>query len=104
MKALVTRGADSPVLRGIMIRRLRAVALLAIAATVSQAQPSLPSSFQARTIHSPEGADIFARWGGHGPVVVLLHVLAENSDSCAPPAGHLSEDHTVVVPDPRGLR
>jgi len=47
-----------------MIHRFLAIALLAIGATVSHAQPSLPSSFQAKTIHSPEAADIFVRWGG----------------------------------------
>src|SRR5215472_17820480 len=77
--------------------------LLAIGATSSQAQPSLPSSFQAQTIRSPEGADIFVRWGGTGPVVVLIHGYAENSDSWAPLAADLMKDHTVVVPDLRGI-
>ena len=49
-----------------MIRRFLVIALLAIGATVSHAQPSLPSSFQAKTIRSPEAADIFVRWGGKG--------------------------------------
>jgi pimeloyl-ACP methyl ester carboxylesterase len=65
--------------------------------------PSLPSSFQAKTVRSPEGADIFVRWGGSGPVVVLLHGYAENSDSWAPLAADLMKDHTVVVPDLRGI-
>src|SRR3981189_3626276 len=86
-----------------MIRHLLAVALLAIGATLSQAQPSLPSSFQAKTIHSSEGADIFVRWGGSGPVVVLIHGYAENSDSWAPLAADLMKDHTVAVPDLRGI-
>ena len=77
--------------------------LLAIGATSSQAQPSLPSSFHAKTIRSPEGADIFVRWGGKGPVVVLIHRYAENSDSWAPLAADLMKDHTVVVPDLRGI-
>jgi hypothetical protein len=60
-----------------MLRRFLAVALLATGgATLIHAQPSLPSSFQAKTIHSPE-ADIFVRWGGKGPVVVLIHGYAE---------------------------
>jgi hypothetical protein len=67
-----------------MIRCFLAIALLAIGATFSHAQPSLPSSFQAKTVHSPEAADIFVRWGGKGPVVVLIHGYAENSDSWAP--------------------
>jgi len=86
-----------------MIRRILAVALFAIGATLSHAQPSLPSSFQARTVHSPAGADIFVRWGGRGPVVVLIHGYAENSDSWAPLAADLMKDHTVVVPDLRGI-
>ena len=67
-----------------MIKRFLTLALLAIGARFSHAQPSLPSSFQAKTIHSPEEADIFVRWGGKGPVVVLIHGYAENSDSWAP--------------------
>jgi len=87
-----------------MQRRFLAFALLATVVTISHAaQPSLPSSFQAKTIHSPEGADIFVRWGGSGPVVVLLHGYAENSDSWAPLAEDLMRDHTVVVPDLRGI-
>jgi len=60
--------------------------------------PALPASFQSRTIPSPAGADIFVRWGGQGPVVVLLHGYAENSDSWAPLARDLMKDHTVVGP------
>jgi pimeloyl-ACP methyl ester carboxylesterase/uncharacterized RmlC-like cupin family protein len=86
-----------------MIRRLLAISLFAVAATCSHAQPSLPSSFQAKTIHSPEAADIFVRRGGKGPVVVLIHGYAENSDSWAPLAADLMKDHTVVVPDLRGI-
>src|SRR6476646_8978195 len=86
-----------------MIRRFLTITLLAIGATFSHAQPSLPSSFQAKTIHSPEGADIFVRWGGKGPVVLLIHGYAESSDSWAPLAGDLMKDHTVVVPDLRGI-
>ncbi len=86
-----------------MIRRFLALTLFTLAAVLSQAQPSLPSSFQAKTIHIPEGADIFVRWGGSGPVVVLIHGYAENSDSWAPLAADLMKDHTVVVPDLRGI-
>ncbi len=86
-----------------MIRRFLAVFLFAVATVSSQTPPSLPSSFQAKTIHSPQGADIFVRWGGSGPVVVLLHGYAENSDSWAPLAADLMKDHTIVVPDLRGI-
>jgi pimeloyl-ACP methyl ester carboxylesterase len=77
--------------------------LFATTAGFGQNHPSLPSSFRATTIHSPEGADIFVRSGGSGPVVVLLHGYAENSDSWAPLAADLMKDHIVVVPDLRGI-
>ena len=86
-----------------MIRSFLAVAVFTWAATFSYAQPSLPFTFQAKAVHSPEGADIFVRWGGKGPVVVLIHGYAENSDSWAPLAADLMKDHTVVVPDLRGI-
>jgi pimeloyl-ACP methyl ester carboxylesterase/quercetin dioxygenase-like cupin family protein len=86
-----------------MIRCILAATLFVAGALSSNAQPSLPSSFQARTIHSPADAEIFVRSGGHGPVVVLLHGYAENSDSWAPLAEDLMKDHTVVVPDLRGI-
>ena len=86
-----------------MIRDFLVIALFAISPAFSHAQPSLPSSFQAITIHSPAGADIFVRWGGKGSVVLLIHGYAENSDSWAPLAADLTKDHTVVVPDLRGI-
>ncbi len=86
-----------------MIRYCVALAIFVFLTPSSFAQPSLPSGFQAKTIHSPEGADIFVRWGGKGPVTLLLHGYAENSDSWAPLAADLMKDHTVVVPDLRGI-
>jgi hypothetical protein len=50
--------------------------------------PAFGLSEQDHSIHSPANAEIFVRYGGHGPVVVLLHGYAENSDSWAP----LAED------------
>jgi len=84
-------------------RRFLKILLAVAPAALIFAQPSLPASFQSRTIHSPEGADIFVRWGGSGPVALLLHGYAENSDSWAPLAADLMKDHTVVVPDLRGI-
>src|SRR6202051_4090157 len=86
-----------------MLRRSLVLTLFAATTVSGQTPPNLPSSFQAKTIHSPEGADIFVRWGGTGPVALLLHGYAENSDSWAPLAADLMKDHTVVVPDLRGI-
>ncbi|PSJ55661.1 alpha/beta fold hydrolase [Pseudaminobacter soli (ex Li et al. 2025)] len=61
-----------------------------------------PSSFTTLTIPA-NGADIFVRAGGTGPAVVLLHGYGETGDMWAPLAEKLAEDHTVVVPDLRGM-
>ena len=86
-----------------MTRPFWTAAFVVFVLTSCLAQPSLPSSFHAKTVHSPEGADIFVRWGGTGPAVLLIHGYAENSDSWAPLASDLMKDHTVVVPDLRGI-
>ena len=88
-----------------MIRRtlIASVLLTLTFAHSGVAQPSLPSTFKARTVASPEGANIFVRSGGAGPVVVLLHGYAETSDSWAPLAAELVKNNTVVVPDLRGI-
>jgi pimeloyl-ACP methyl ester carboxylesterase len=49
------------------------------------------------------GATIHVRFGGAGPAVVLLHGYGETGDMWAPLAADLARDHTVVVPDLRGL-
>jgi pimeloyl-ACP methyl ester carboxylesterase len=67
------------------------------------AQPALPSAFKSRSVTSPDGASIFVRTAGSGPVVVLLHGYAETSDSWAPLAAELVKSYTVVIPDLRGI-
>ena len=87
-----------------MTRSLIVAAIATLASVQTTfAQPSLPSTFTSRTVASPEGADIFVRWGGSGPVVVLVHGYAETSDSWAPLAAELVKRYTVVVPDLRGI-
>ena len=49
------------------------------------------------------GATIHVRWGGSGPAVVLLHGYGETGDMWATLAVDLARDHTVIVPDLRGL-
>jgi pimeloyl-ACP methyl ester carboxylesterase/uncharacterized RmlC-like cupin family protein len=71
--------------------------------TMIFAQQMLPDAFHGTTVHSPAGADMYVRQAGHGPVVVLIHGYAETSDSWAPLAEDLMRDHTVVVPDLRGI-
>ena len=64
--------------------------------------PPYPAAFKTQTI-STNGAEIHVRVGGHGPAVILLHGYGETGDMWAPLAARLARDHTVVVPDLRGM-
>ena len=61
-----------------------------------------PSDFHTQEIET-NGVTIHIRVGGKGPAVVLLHGYGETGDMWAPMAEDLARDHTVVVPDLRGL-
>src|SRR5947207_3681913 len=61
-----------------------------------------PSDFHTQEIET-NGATIHIRVGGKGPAVILLHGYGETGDMWAPMAEDLARDHTVVVPDLRGL-
>src|SRR6476661_2475241 len=50
-----------------------------------------------------DGATIYVRYGGSGPAVILLHGYGETGDMWVPMAADLARDHTVVVPDLRGM-
>lgn len=75
--------------------------LLAAAPAVAKVE-AFPSSFRTREI-AVDGATIHTRIGGHGPVVLLLHGFGDTGDMWAPLAARLAADHTVVVPDLRGM-
>ncbi len=61
-----------------------------------------PADFHARQIGT-NGTTLYVRVGGHGPAVVLLHGFGDTGDMWAPVAARLAADHTVVVPDLRGM-
>jgi pimeloyl-ACP methyl ester carboxylesterase len=61
-----------------------------------------PASFRTQDIQT-DGATIHVRVGGRGPAVVLLHGFGDTGDMWAPLAANLARDHTVVVPDLRGM-
>ncbi|MEP6574416.1 MAG: alpha/beta hydrolase [Gemmatimonadota bacterium] len=63
---------------------------------------SFPASFRTQDIQT-EAATIHVRIGGRGPAVVLVHGFGDSGDMWAPLAADLVKDHTVVVPDLRGM-
>ena len=85
-----------------MLRAL-SIALSVLAATPALAQVEpFPAAFHKQDI-ATNGTTIHVRVGGHGPAVVLLHGYGETGDMWAPLAANLMRDHTVIVPDLRGL-
>ncbi len=76
-------------------------ALAIVLPATAQVQP-FPASFRTQEIET-NGTTIYVRVGGEGPAVVLLHGYGETGDMWSPMAEDLARDHTVVVPDLRGL-
>ncbi len=83
----------------LILGTLGAVALALPAA--AQVHP-FPASFRTQNIQT-DGAKLHVRVGGQGPAVVLLHGFGDTGDMWAPLAADLARDHTVVVPDLRGM-
>ena len=61
-----------------------------------------PKTFRARQI-AANGTKLYVRVGGRGPAVVLLHGYGETGDMWVPLAKDLARDHTVIIPDLRGM-
>ena len=61
-----------------------------------------PSEFRTKQIKT-NATRLFVRVGGTGPAVVLIHGYGETGDMWVPLARDLARDHTVVVPDLRGM-
>jgi len=61
-----------------------------------------PAVFHVRDVQA-NGTTIHVRVGGDGPAVLLLHGFGDTGDMWAPLAARLVKNHTVVVPDLRGM-
>ena len=74
---------------------------LALAAPAYAITP-FPDGFHSKEIVT-NGTTLHVRVGGQGPAVVMLHGFGDTGDMWAPVAAALAPDHTVVVPDLRGM-
>jgi pimeloyl-ACP methyl ester carboxylesterase len=81
---------------------LGAILALAAVAPASAAVEPFPKSFHTQNI-ATNGTTLFVRVGGKGPAVVLIHGFGDTGDMWAPLAAKLVADHTVIVPDLRGM-
>jgi pimeloyl-ACP methyl ester carboxylesterase len=82
--------------------------LLNMIVTLTMALPAFaevqpfPPSFRTQEVQT-DGATIHVRVGGKGPAVVMLHGFGDTGDMWAPVAAVLVHNHTVVIPDLRGM-
>jgi len=82
---------------------LTAAAMLALTAAPLAARViPFPAGFRTQMVET-NGTRLYVRVGGQGPAVLLLHGFGDTGDMWAPLAADLVKDHTVVVPDLRGM-
>jgi len=81
---------------------LGTITILTMARPASAEVQPFPPGFRTEEIRT-DGATIYVRVGGKGPAVVMLHGFGDTGDMWAPVAAALMHDHTVVVPDLRGM-
>jgi pimeloyl-ACP methyl ester carboxylesterase len=76
---------------------------MTVFASLSQAAViPFPAAFHTEFV-ATNGTSLYVRVGGSGPAVVLLHGFGDTGDMWAPLAADLAKDHTVIVPDLRGM-
>ena len=86
-----------------MLRTIFATAgALLISTPLAASIAPYPANFQNREI-ATNSTSLHVRIGGAGPAVVLLHGYGETGDMWEPLAEKLAKDHTVIVPDLRGM-
>ena len=80
-----------------------ALVLTLLASFSAQAQvEAFPPGFRTEMIPA-NGTEIHVRVGGTGSAIVLIHGFGNTGDMWVPLAADLARDHTVVVPDLRGM-
>jgi len=85
-----------------MLRFFAIVTAAFLVAASANAVTPFPPGFHSQEIKT-NGTVLYVRVGGSGPAVVMLHGFADTGDMWAPAAAVLVTDHTVVVPDLRGM-
>jgi pimeloyl-ACP methyl ester carboxylesterase len=93
------------------MNNVSAISVRIVLGAIAALTPMLSASAEVRPFprgfHTEEiktvGATIYVRVGGKGPAVVMLHGFGDTGDMWAPLAAALAKDHTVIVPDLRGM-
>jgi pimeloyl-ACP methyl ester carboxylesterase len=100
-RALTTRKSAVRYLSALLTSILMMTAIFCATSAFAGVE-AFPADFKIERI-SANGATLYVRVGGKGPVVVILHGFGDTGDMWAPLAKALYKDHTVIVPDLRGM-
>jgi pimeloyl-ACP methyl ester carboxylesterase len=79
-----------------------AIASIASSSSARAAVGTWSAAFRGQQMPVSDGTQ-YARIGGKGPAVLLLHGFGDTGDMWVPLAEVLVKDHTVIVPDLRGM-
>jgi pimeloyl-ACP methyl ester carboxylesterase len=89
--------------RSMLCFKLCTLLLLSPTIPALAAEPAMPPGFKTANVQLADGATIWVRSGGSGPAVVLIHGFGDTGDMWGPLAARLARNHTVIVPDLRGM-
>ncbi|MBP0596931.1 alpha/beta hydrolase [Herbaspirillum sp. LeCh32-8] len=89
-------------MRKIFALLLSVASLLPLTSHAAAKDFTFPAGFKSRTL-AVNGTRLNVRSAGQGPTVILLHGFGETGDMWAPLAAKLATNHTVIVPDLRGM-
>jgi alpha/beta hydrolase fold len=81
---------------------IAALVVLGLGSAANARVEPFPPSFRVAEVKT-DGAVIHVRVGGQGPAVLMLHGFGDTGDMWQPLAVAMMRDHTVVVPDLRGM-
>jgi pimeloyl-ACP methyl ester carboxylesterase len=81
---------------------LTALGALALSGLAHAKVEPFPASFRVMEVKT-DGATIHVRVGGQGPAILMLHGFGDTGDMWQPLAAVMERDHTVIVPDLRGM-
>ncbi|WP_439924168.1 alpha/beta fold hydrolase [Nitrobacter sp. JJSN] len=90
------------VLRTLLALAIRSSTAMLVAAPAHAELKPWPAAIHGEQM-AVTGGSQFVRVGGSGPAVVLLHGFGDTGDMWTPLAEVLMKDHTVIVPDLRGM-
>ena len=100
LKGAISEKLVGPARTGIILGCVRSAALRPCYGFRGSASLSTRFSYSGYQL---DGATIYVRVGGKGPAVVMLHGFGDTGDMWSPVAAVLVRDHTVIVPDLRGM-